>query len=357
MNQPGRGGDVAAAAASMHADVRTRLHDVAREAGVSLATVDRVVHSRPGVSARTLQRVQQALQRLSDARQPRAACAPGALLCALLPAQQGGFVKALREELEALVPWLRSEGARLEIRTTDRFAPAAAASAVKSLRGQYDALIVMLQDHPLVREAVERTAADGTCVVSLVSRLSVRQRTHFVGIDNLAAGRTAAGLLGRFAGATPGCVGLIMGSHELRDHAERVRSFSERMAVEHPHLRVLEPLECKDRDDLAHLQVRALLARHPDLVGLYSVGAGHGGIGAALQAAGASRRLAWVCHELTAESRAALLDGSACAVIGHSAAEEAQACCRLALSLITRQPATRRAEPIGIHVYTRDNLP
>ena len=42
---------------------RARLQEVAREAGVSLATVDRAVHRRPGVSDKTLRRVQQALRR------------------------------------------------------------------------------------------------------------------------------------------------------------------------------------------------------------------------------------------------------------------------------------------------------
>jgi LacI family transcriptional regulator len=336
---------------------RAPLNDVAREAGVSLATVDRALHRRPGVSDRTLQRVQQALQRLSIAYARTPTRSRTSLLCFLLPAGDNGFVDLLRCELEALRPWLTEQGACIDIRTTDAFAPAAAAAAVKRLRGQYDALVLMLQDHPLVREAVERTLADGTCVVSLVSQIATRHKTHFVGIDNAAAGRTAATLLSRFTGDRHGQLGIVMGSRSLQDHAERLRGFSELMAAQHPRLALLEPLECNDRDELAQARVTELLARHPDLVGLYSIGAGNRGIHAAVRAAGATGRVAWVCHELTAHTRAALLDDSASAVIGQSASQEARASCQLVLNQLARRPAPHELEPIRIEIYLKDNLP
>jgi len=43
---------------------RTTLHDVARTAGVSLATVDRVLNRRPGVHAETAERVHEAIGQL-----------------------------------------------------------------------------------------------------------------------------------------------------------------------------------------------------------------------------------------------------------------------------------------------------
>lgn len=342
-------------------DLRARLHDVAREAGVSLATVDRALNRRPGVSPRTLLRVQEAVQRLTQrlddqASEPATRCG-GWLLCFLLPAGQNSFVEQLREALHALTPWLNEQRARVDVRTTDAFSPAAASAAVKRLRGQYDAVVLMLQDHPLVRDAVERMAFDGTFVVTLVSDIAARARNHFVGIDNGAAGRTAGALLGRFVGTRRGPVGIVMGSHALQDHAERLQGFRQALAADHPHLLALPPLECRDRPEAAEPLVAELLARQPDLVGLYSIGAGNDGIHRALQHAGAAGRLAWVCHELTPHTRVALLDGSASAVIGQSAAQEARTACRLALARLTRQRELADVEPIRIEIYLKDNLP
>lgn len=341
-------------------DLRARLHDVAREAGVSLATVDRALNRRPGVSPRTLQRVQEAVERLTQRHQEQVAPLPrgsGWLLCFLLPAGQNCFVEQLREALHALTPWLAEQRARVEIRTTDAFSPAAASAAVRRLRGQYDAVVLMLQDHPLVRDAVERMAFDGTGVVTLVSDIRARARNHFVGIDNLAAGRTAGALLGRFVGARRGPVGIVMGSHALQDHAQRLQGFQQALATDHPQLHWLPPLECKDRPEAAQPLVAALLAQQPGLVGLYSIGAGNDGIHQAMKDAGAAGRLAWVCHELTPHTRAALLDGSASAVIGQSAMQEARAACRLALARLTRQRELADVEPLRIEIYLKDNLP
>src|SRR5438477_201427 len=55
-----------------HAE-RTSLHDVARAAGVSLATVDRVLHGRAGVRARTAELVQSVVERLGYRPDPSAA--------------------------------------------------------------------------------------------------------------------------------------------------------------------------------------------------------------------------------------------------------------------------------------------
>ena len=64
-------------------------------------------------------------------------------------------------------------------------------------------------------------------MVTLVSDVPRARRAHYVGIDNSAAGRTAASLLGRFLAGRTGKVGLIAGSIALRDHIERQLGFEQ----------------------------------------------------------------------------------------------------------------------------------
>ncbi|HHY50059.1 MAG TPA: LacI family transcriptional regulator, partial [Alphaproteobacteria bacterium] len=47
---------------------RATVHDVAREAGVSLATVDRVLNGRPGVRPATADKVEEAIRALDFRR-------------------------------------------------------------------------------------------------------------------------------------------------------------------------------------------------------------------------------------------------------------------------------------------------
>jgi LacI family transcriptional regulator len=336
-----------------------RLHDVARAAGVSPATVDRVLNGRPGVREQTVQRVREAAQRLAYRPDPAAArlARPRTWrLAFVLPEGGNSFVELLRAELRTLKPWLTEQRARAEITATDAFSPAAAAQAIAALRGRCDALVLMVQDHPLVRAAIEALAAEGVCVVTLVSDVPAQGRAHFVGIDNVAAGRTAATLLGGFIGARTGRVGIVMGARSLRDHADRLYGFQQVMGQAHPQIELLPPLEGHDRSDRTEALVRDLLQRHPDLAGLYSIGAGNRGIHAALKSAGADGRVLWVCHELTAHARHALLEGAACAVINQDAAHEVRSACRVALAQLTRERLLADQERIRIEIYLKDNL-
>ena len=89
-------------------------------------------------------------------------------------------------------------------------------------------------DHPRVRAAIDDLAARDVAVVTLVSDAPSSRRLHYVGIDNPAAGRTAATLMGRFLSGRKGAVGVIAGSLALRDHAERQFGFHQILSSEYP---------------------------------------------------------------------------------------------------------------------------
>jgi LacI family transcriptional regulator len=186
---------------------RISLHDVARAAGVSLATVDRVLHGRAGVRARTVERVQTVVERLGyrpDPAAARLARKSRARLVFVLPAGTNTFVDMIDSQVHALMPWLAEQRAAAAIQRADVFAPEALARHLSGLRGRCDAVVVMGLDHPLVRAAIDDLVAHDIVVVTLVSDVPGSRRSRFVGIDNVTAGRTAASLLGRFVGARAG---------------------------------------------------------------------------------------------------------------------------------------------------------
>ena len=215
----------------------------------------------------------------------------------------------------------------------------------------------MALDHPLVRAAIDNLVAEGTVVVTLVSDVPASRRSHFVGIDNVAAGRTAASLLGRFVGARDGRVGIVMGSRALRDHAERLFGFEQVMAAEFASLRVLPPIEGYDLSKRTDPLMTQLLQAEPDLVGLYSIGAGNRGIQAALERNGRAAGIVWICHELTPHARQALLSGVADAVINQDAGHEVRSACRLALAAVSGERVLHDQERIRIDIFLRDNMP
>lgn len=342
---------------------RTQLTDVAAAAGVSLATVDRVLHGRSGVHAATVEQVLAAVQRLEYRADPAATRLARARsshsVAVLLPSGTNSFVTSLADQVVSLGPWLAEQRLAATVQRVNVFAPEALARHLSSLRRQYVAVVVMGIDHPLVRAAIDDLCADGTTVITLVSDVPSSRRAHYVGIDNVAAGRTAATLLGRFLGAPPSKsrVGVVLGSHALRDHAERLFGFQQVMAAEHPQVTLLPALEGHDDSDRTQPLVADLLKREKNLAGLYSIGAGNRGIQAALVDRRRASQVVWICHELTPHTRRALLDGVADAVINQDAGHELRSAFRLALARLNKERVVPDQERIRIDIFVKENLP
>jgi LacI family transcriptional regulator len=341
---------------------RASLQDVARAAGVSLATVDRVLHGRAGVHARTVERVNEVVRQLGYRPDPAAARLARnrvVRLVFVLPTGTNSFITLLNQQVQAVAPWLSEQRATAVAQTVDVFSPVALARHLAGLHGRCEAVVVMALDHPQVRAAIDDLVEQGTVVVTMVSDVPSSRREHFVGIDNVAAGRTAATLLGRFVRSAAGDarIGVVMGSRSLRDHAERLFGFEQVMAAEYPKLRLLAPIEGHDLSERTEPLVAKLLKRETALAGLYSIGAGNRGIQAALVASGRGQHVAWVCHELTPHARRALLDGVADAVINQDAGHEVRSACRLALARLSGERVLAEQERIRIDIFVKDNLP
>lgn len=339
---------------------RATLNDVAREAGVSLATVDRVLNKRPGVHAKTVGRVTDAVQRLNYRPDPAAARLSRQRLhrvSFLLPAGSNSFVGMLKDQIVENRPWMADHRVLAQTVEADVFEPQRLARQIAELAGSCDTAVVMALDHPLVRAAIDELTEQDIDVITLVSDVPSSRRLRYVGIDNVAAGRTAGTLVGRFVGARKGEVGMIVGSLSLRDHAERSFGFNQVMAAEYPGLKVLAPIEGKDDSSRTEVLAAELLAAHPKLVAIYSVGAGNRGIAAALQAGGRAKQVVFVGHELTAHARRDLLNGTMDAVINQDAGHEVRSALRLALSRLTQEPLHEDQERIRIDIYLKDNLP
>lgn len=339
---------------------RVTLQDVAREAGVSLATVDRVLNRRPGVREKTIARVQEAIARLGYRPDPvaaRLARKETFRFCFLLPTGSNTFMAQLEEHVRATAEWLAGQRAFIDILHVDVFDPEALAAALEALDPRYSGVAVVALDHPRVRAAIDDLVDRGVAVVTLVSDAPTARRLRYIGIDNTAAGRTAATLLGRFAGGRGGPVAVLVGSLALRDHAERQFGFTQVLGTEYAGLASLAAGETRDDPDQARRLTEAALAAHPDLVGIYNAGAGNRGIAAALEASGRTRDVIFIGHDLTVHSRRFLLRGIMDAVINQDPGHQARSAARILLAHCTGEPIVAEQERIGIDIFLRDNLP
>ncbi len=339
--------------------------DLARAAGVSLATVDRVLNGRGGVRPATVERVRGLAERMGYTPNLAAqALSRRAQLTfdVVLPAGTNAFIDALDEACAAAAaaPWAAS--ARLRRHRIHGFDPAALAEALRRIAPESDGIAFVGLDHPLVRDAVDAVAEAGTPVIAIVSDVSRARRIAYVGVDNRAAGRTAGYLMGRFlgAGAEGRKVAVIAGSRAYRGHEEREMGFRGVMRESFPGCEVLPLVE--GHDDIAESRRRTeeLLAEHPDLAGLYNIGGGNRGIAEALRAR-SGPHIVYVGHDLTPHSRRFLLEGVMDAVVNQDPRQEARETLRLLLAHHARRDGMPSepvsVEPTRIDIFVRENLP
>jgi LacI family transcriptional regulator len=325
-----------------------------------VATIDRVLNRRPGVRTQTVEKVESAIRELNyqpDRIAARLARGREYRFWFILPTTAGEFMQSIVQEVEDAARRMSAERVAIMIKRVDVFDGELLAHTLDELGEDVDGVAVVALDHPAVREAINALIARNITVVTLVSDVPGSKRTHFAGIDNSSAGRTAAGLMGRFLGSKKGKVGLFAGSLSLRDHIERQFGFEQVMAHEFPGLEILPVRESRDDVERSEQLAAQLFKEHPDLLGIYNVGGGTKGIVSGLEASTRAKSVVFIAHEVTEGSRRALIRGTIDAIINQDAGHEVRSAVRVLIAKADNTPLVEAQERIRIDIFMRDNLP
>jgi LacI family transcriptional regulator len=338
---------------------RVTLHDLAREAGVSPATVDRVLNNRDGVRARTRDIVLQTATRLgylADSDLPalqNPSLKPVKLLF-LLPMGTNTFIKSLHLQIEHQAASRPDLSVSVEV--VEGFDPQTFAKRLAAAQGHVDGVGIVAQDHPLVREAIRQLAQSETPVVTMVSDIQNVPRLAYIGIDNRQAGRLAGQLMGRLIGGqAPAKLALFAGSLAYRGHEEREMGFRHIIREEFPQLQIVEFRESREDRAIAAAETETLLTAHPDLAGIYNVGGATGAIAQVIKARGKARQIVLIGHEATQGNTQLLLEGTLDAVIDQIPRVEAREALNV-LAAAARGQAYAYIPP-RLQLILKENLP
>lgn len=340
---------------------RVTIRDVAAQAGVSLATVDRVLNGRKGVSTTTLGRVNAAVERLDFRRDVFAASLATSreyrFKFILSESTHNTFMANLGLQVQAAAERLVDQRIRITLAHYREFDDADLCRVLEELvPAETMGVAIVAVDTPAIRETIDSLVERGIGVVTLVSDVTPSRRLECIGINNMAAGRVAASLIGRFVGGRTGSVALIAGSLLLNDHADRRLGFAQTILRDFPGLHLLPVVEGRDDSAVTGPQVRSLLELYPDLIGIYSLGAGNRGIIEALEACGRQADVVVVAHELTQHSRRALISGTFDAVIHQETADEVENAVQTLKAFCDGRVGFTPPR-VRIDIFVRDNLP
>lgn len=338
---------------------RPTIHDVAREAQVSLATVDRVLNNRGGVAAKSVHKVQEAIAKTGYVRDQIAANLSrgrGYRFTFLLPAGQSSFVKNLIGSIDLESIRVRKHRTIVDVRSSKTFDPAAQVAALRRIDpSQTDCAAVMVADVPQVRAELMRLRDAGVRVLSLVSDMSEGCRDVYIGPDNETAGRMAGSFLGRFIRNPTGPVLAIAGSLAARDHAQRLLGFRQVLQADYPALKLLPVVEGFDDPRRIAAIARQAMAEAP-LMGIYAIGAGNAGLLTALAEENSAFRPVAILHELTDTTRQGLRDGLFDLVIDQDPSRAVTRAMTLMRELADGQAVSPDRGNIPLNIFIRENV-
>lgn len=333
-----------------------RFTEIAALAGVSIATVDRVLNERDTASVKTREKVVQAARQLGVPRVLPETRHGLIHMDIVLPDNPSPFFQRLNQAMQRGVAMLDK---RLVVHrvTTPEEDEAALVRAIGPRRYTRQALIVSAPDTPAVRQALQQARANGEHVAMVVTRVNDVPQADYVGIDNHAAGRTAGYLLGRLCHRA-GRILTLSSRLDYLGHIERSEGCREVIATQFPHLRWdRDVAETHDDPDRCYLALKKALQGQHDVVGLYNTGAGSPGIHAALQRF-AKEKVCWITHEISDDHRQYLQQGVLDVVIDQDPDTQAIRALQQVLAALGMAPASRGpSEKTGeFRLYFAENM-
>jgi LacI family transcriptional regulator len=289
---------------------RPTIEDLAKAAGVSVATVDRVLNRRLPVREDTAIMVVQAAEAIgyhatSLLKRRLTEVLPRKF--AFLLQKPDAFYQLLGKELTHATKASRDIEGKCHVEFIDQLVPAVIAQRIRDVAPKFHATAVVAMDHPLINEAVADMIAAGHPVFTMLGAISSGGSTGHIGLDGRKCGRIAGWTISHMAGKV-GKIGMVVGSHGYLHQEHSEISFRTYMREHAPDFQLLEPIINLDDEGIAYDSVTAMIKANDDLVGIYVAGGGQEGLIRALRERTSSSRLVAVCNELTAASRQALID-------------------------------------------------
>lgn len=298
---------------------RATIADLSREAGVSVATVDRVLNGRLKVREETARKVHEAARRIGyhgmNVIQTRILSdLPELHFGIILQKRAHAFYQDFAAVIEDQLRAHTSHRLRATVRFAETTRPDELADLLASMGGKVQAVAATGLDHHEVTRAVADLRARGIPTFSLLSDFAQGVRESYVGLNNLKVGRAVGWLMARMA-RRPGKVAAFVGGHRYHGHELRETGLRSAFREYAPDLEMLGALLNLEERQVTYETTYAILEKNPDLAGIYCAGGGMEGAIAALRESGRSHEVMLVVNELTDDTRQALQDGTVKIVI------------------------------------------
>ncbi|AMO94548.1 bacterial regulatory s, lacI family protein [Collimonas fungivorans] len=335
---------------------RFLMKEIALQAGVGLATVDRVLNGRSHVHERTCQRVQHAIKEL-ERQQFQLATSGRKLIVDVLVEAPGRFSEEIREALESELPMLRPAVFRPRFAMHDTMTTAQVVAALESVgrRGSHG-VFLKARNVPEIADAIADLQQRGIPVVTIFTDIPGSARIAYAGLDNRTAGATAAYLIGQWLGRPQGHVLITMSDSCFRGEEERAAVFRGELRRRYPNLTLVDASGGHGLDAQTEERVRIAVGRKREIAAVYSMGGGNVAILRALHAMKKTPSC-FIAHDLDRDNIRLLRNGQISAVLHHDLRQDLRNACHQIMYFHKLLPVSAIGDSSSVVVVTPVNIP
>lgn len=246
------------------------IKEIARALDVSIGTVDRALHGRPGINPLTRTKVLKMAQTvgyrpnlaarfLKSKRQLQ--------ISVQLPSEIATFFDALRSGIrEAAAPF--EPAIHVEFRSYPSLGEGDAAVFNEALAQGAQGMIIAPGEPAVMKPLIRKAARRNVPVVCVSTDAPGTERLAAVTACPYTNGAIVGELLGRLVNG-PGRVGVVTGSLSTDDHSDKLRGFRSSLATFGGGLQIARVLEAHDNEKLAYSGTKAMLKENPELRAVY----------------------------------------------------------------------------------------
>jgi LacI family transcriptional regulator len=331
------------------------MKEIARQAGLSLATIDRVLHKRDGATAAATARVSQAINELNQQGELSVVKGRKFTIDIVMEAPER-FTELVRKALLLELPQLQPAVFRFRFHVAEALSPTDILSLMQKIerRGSSGVILKSPQFSGIV-EAIAKLAQKSIPVVTLVTDIAQSLRIAYVGIDNGAAGKTAAYLMGAWLPRRAISVLVNVSSLAFQGEVERVHAFKRALATSHPQHSIAIISEGFGKHHKTEKLVSDCLRENSAINAVYSVGGANLAILAAFNKYH-RKNLCFIAHDLDEENKELLLIKKINAVLNHDLRADMRRCCLIIMQAGGVLPLNVQNQNSTLQVITPYNL-
>lgn len=338
---------------------KVTLKDIAREAGVGAATVDRYLNSRSQLKQTTVDKIQTAMKTLnfqgaSQFRPPAMVAGKTIRIGMIVPRVSGSIYEMLTTQIsQRMSQHYQQEVVPVMVDCDIRDLNTVSATIIR-LAKEVDVLGMVVLDDPQVKLAISKAAETGARIFTLFSPLSHSGQIAHIGLDDRKAGRAAAWLAQRLTGNQLN-VAIFQGNNRFLCQEDCESSFRSWFREQNLRPQITGPLHTLEDVRYAEIQTNKLLLEHPELNLIYAPCGGVGGIIDSLRNHPRKDEIFMICHGPFVGWEQALVDGTVDVIIYQDLTTICDLIARL-LDEPAAQPGVVRYLPLEFSIKIRESL-